>query len=52
MIDGGVKDVFREEILSALYNVKTQIIKIRQNGQEHLHCLVDDVFTENPHEHT
>jgi iron complex transport system ATP-binding protein len=44
MIDGGVGEVFREEILSALYNVKTQIIKIRQNGEEHLYCLVDDVF--------
>ncbi|MDR3348518.1 MAG: ABC transporter ATP-binding protein [Acidaminococcales bacterium] len=46
MIDGGVREVFREEILGALYSVKTQIIKIRQNGEEHLYCITDDVFEE------
>jgi iron complex transport system ATP-binding protein len=41
--DGGVAEVFREEVLSSLYEVRTQVVKINQCGEEHLYCLVDDL---------
>ena len=43
MIDGSVENVFTDEILSSLYGVKTQIMKVRQCGMDSLYCIVDDV---------
>lgn len=48
MVDGFVEEVFKEEIISSLYGVETQIMKIKQCGAEHFYCIVDDVSAALP----